>query len=113
MSAKALKIAGMVLVLVPIAFFLIFAVGESASGDLSGLSHLVQAAPFAILAWAAWRWPRVGGWILVGLGLVLGALYVFTASHFPWQTIVLVEAALFVPTVLAGALFLLAARRPS
>lgn len=62
---KKLKVAGLVFVLIPIAFFLIFAVGESAGGDLSGLMHLIQVVPFVFLAVLTWKYPKFGGWFLL------------------------------------------------
>jgi hypothetical protein len=44
-----------ILLAVPALFFLIFMVGEVLGGDISGLSHLLQAAPFLILIYFVWK----------------------------------------------------------
>lgn len=66
-----LKIAGLVVALIPVTFFVIFAVGEGLGGDLSGLSHLIQATPFLFLGLIAWRRPFLGSWLLLALALFL------------------------------------------
>lgn len=86
---------------------MLFALGEG----LSGLQHLIEVLPLLLLAAAAWRWPQAAGYALVGIGLVLATVYPFLFSSFPVATILTVEAVLFVPPIIAGGLFLLAARR--
>ena len=49
-SAKQLKIAGLIPLLIPIALLLMLTVGETVRGDLSGLAHLIMLAPLVILA---------------------------------------------------------------
>lgn len=44
------------LLLLPIGFLLFFTVGEVLSGDLSGLGHLLQLAPFLVLFVLIARW---------------------------------------------------------
>ncbi len=105
------KLVGLVLVLVPVGFILLFAAGESMSGGFEGLLNLLPALPFLLLAWAAWRWPGVGGAALLGLGLALSVLYlVWAQESLPLSAIIATEAILIVPTVIAGVLFLLASR---
>ena len=54
-----IRIAGLVLVVIPLGILLLFAIGETAGGDLYGLQHLAQAVPLAVVAFVAWRWPGV------------------------------------------------------
>jgi cytochrome bd-type quinol oxidase subunit 1 len=111
-SALKYKIAGMALLLLPLGILLLFTIGEAVSGDVEGLQHLVQAAPLVLLAVAAWRWPTPIGAILIAVGIGLGVVYVVIArENFHWLTIVLVEAQLFLPAIVAGSVFVLAGRR--
>lgn len=97
------KIAGVVVALIPIGFFLMFAIGE---GPVMGWTHYVQAlVPLAALALAWWN-PRIGGATLVALGIVVGAWYAAEASHVQLITVALVELIAFVPLIVSGALFL-------
>ena len=50
MDAQRLKVAGFVLVVIPAAVLLLFAFGETASGDVGGLVHLIPATPLIVLA---------------------------------------------------------------
>ena len=92
---------------VPIAFLLLFAVGEVAGGDASGLVHLVTAAPLLVLAIIALRRPALTGAILTlgGLAIAFGYLLLVSDRAFPVETIVIVEAILLLPVV-AGILLI-------
>ena len=101
------KAGGAVLALVPIGFFLMFALGE---GFFVGWTHYVQAAvPLVAIALAWWQ-PRIGGAILAALGLTVGIWYFVEASHLRLVVIALVELIAFVPLVLSGLLFLYSTR---
>jgi hypothetical protein len=102
--------AALVLLIIPVGFFCLFAVGEAASGDLSGLSHLVQALPLVLLALAGLRWPIATGALLITLGLAIMVAYaVVTADRFEVATIAIVEVIFAVPVV-SGMLLVLAGR---
>jgi hypothetical protein len=102
--------AGLGLLAIPVGFFCLFAVGEAASGDWSGLSHLLQALPIVLLGLAAIRWPTAAGTILLVVGLVIMAAYAaITADRFEVATIVIVEVVFAFPVV-SGALLVLAGR---
>jgi hypothetical protein len=106
----ALKAIGMALLLVPLGFLGLFMVGEVAGGDVSGLSHAVQALPLILVAAAAWRWPLQAGAVMVLVGLGIVVVYaILASSRFELGTILIVEAVLAVPIV-SGALFVLAGR---
>ncbi len=106
-GAMRFKTIGLILLLIPILFLTYFAVGESVSGDLSGLSHLIQAAPLVILALLAWKRPRAGGLLLIGLGVLLALRFLLFTNNPEVIAILLV----FSPPILSGLLFLMAARR--
>ena len=104
-------IGALVLLAVPIGFQLLFAIGEVAGGDLTGLTHGVLALPLIALAVAALRRPTLAGAILLGLGvpIAIGYLLLVANRDFTIETILIVEAVLLMP-VLAGALLVLAGR---
>jgi hypothetical protein len=101
---------GLALLVVPAAFFCLFGVGEVASGDLSGLGHLLQAAPLVLLGLAALRWPTAAGAILLVVGLAIMAAYpAWTGGRFGLGTIAIAEAIFTLPVV-SGAMLVLAGR---
>jgi len=55
MKNLPLKIILTVVLSLPSLFFLMFLFGEVFSGDMSGFSHIIQAAPFLILMYLLWR----------------------------------------------------------
>jgi hypothetical protein len=110
MSPKLLKKIGIGLLLIPLAFLLFFTFGEVFSGDISGLSHLIQAAPLVLLMLLASKKSFLGGIILLIVGLFLGILYPLRAP-FNLQTIFLVEILLFVPPFISGLLLILSSKR--
>lgn len=69
-----LRIVALALLLLPAAFLLVFAFGEVAGGDVSGLQHVPEAALLLALAAAGWRYPRATGVVLLSVGAVLLAL---------------------------------------
>jgi hypothetical protein len=55
------KITALALLGLGVAFYLIFALGETAGDDISGLQHLLPAAILALLLWVGWTHPRQAG----------------------------------------------------
>lgn len=105
-----MKKIGIGLLMVPLGFLLMFTFGEVFSGDFSGLSHLIQALPIALLLWLAFKKPFVAGVILVGVGVVSGIVYALSVP-FEALTILIVEGLLFVPPVVSGALLILSEKK--
>lgn len=64
------KRIGVAFVAVPFAMFSIFAMGEATALEPGWSAHLVQVAGVVVLAAGGWRWPRVGGLLLVAGGVV-------------------------------------------
>lgn len=110
MSNKFFKKVGIGLLLIPLGFFLMFTFGEIFSGDMSGLSHLIQAVPVALLMFLAAKKPLIGGIMLLITGLVLGILYALNAP-FNFQTVLLVEVFLFIPSFTSGLLLIYSAKK--
>ena len=75
MRADRSKIAGLVLLGLGVGFYLAFAVGEIAGGDIGGLQHLPPAALLAVLLWVGWRRPRPAGIVLLVLAVPLALAY--------------------------------------
>ncbi len=110
--ARLAKIAALMLVALGIAFFLIFAVGELAGGEISGVQHLLPAALLAALLWLGWKRPRAAGIIVLlllaaplTLGFVVGVATEDTRSGEMWLALLIP----LVPIVIGG-LFLWAGR---
>jgi hypothetical protein len=57
MKNKTLAIILTIILSVPTLFFLIFMFGEVLGGDISGISHLLQALPFILGIVLIWKKP--------------------------------------------------------
>jgi hypothetical protein len=123
LSAKQLKIAGLIPLLIPIALLLLFTVAETVGGDLSGLGHLIMLAPLLILAIFAWKKPDLAGKILVVVGVLL--LILSLAQAVLVRVVVREEMGMgigaligtglvvYVPLIISGLLFIASARKGS
>ena len=69
-NIKRLKIVALIPPGLAIAVLLTFMIGETAGGDVSGLGHLIQAIPIALLMWLGWKRPLLGGVFLLLLSLL-------------------------------------------
>jgi hypothetical protein len=63
--ARVAKIAALLLTGLGVGFFLIFAVGELAGGEISGIQHLPPAALLGALLWLGWKRPRTAGIVVL------------------------------------------------
>jgi cytochrome bd-type quinol oxidase subunit 2 len=63
--ARLAQIAALMLVGLGVAFFLIFAVGELAGGETSGVQHLPPAGILGALLWLGWKRPRAAGIVVL------------------------------------------------
>lgn len=107
-GARRSKIAALVLLVLGVGFYLMFAVGEAVGGDISGVQHFLPAAVLAVLVWAAWNRPWTAGVVLLLLAVPLGAVYVaiLVVRNLPlWLWLVVAF-----PPILTGALLLRAGR---
>ena len=115
-SSQILKIIGVVLLLIPAALIAVIAVSDMVGGDLMSVLELLFAVPLLILAWLGWRRPRLSGLIIVAGSVVLAAVWcVWSTGRFDDWTLHLgyfIQGVLmlFAPPLVAGVLFLLAAR---
>ncbi len=106
-SAKGLKIVALIFPGITLAVLLLFAVGETASGDWSGLGHLIQVIPIGLLVWLGWRRPLWGGMFLLVLGFVALHSFFDALRGSEWLAPFLI---LILPLFLSGLLLLGAAR---
>jgi len=72
-GAVWLRRAGLAILAAYAGFFLLFGVGEMASGDWSGAGHLISVLVVLMLAILAGRRPLVGGIVLLALGIISAA----------------------------------------
>ena len=69
-QARWLLVAALIPLALQVVIFLLFGIGEMASGDLSGAGHLIPAVSSVILAFLAWKRPLEGGAALLIAGVV-------------------------------------------
>ncbi|MBU1166890.1 hypothetical protein KKC60_00585 [Patescibacteria group bacterium] len=104
---KRLKAIGLSVLLIPTLFFLIFLVGETVGGDISGISHILQIIPIIVLGIIGLKYPYIGGLILTIIGTILFILYAISAEL---QSLFL-GLIIFLPLIISGILLILSARR--
>jgi hypothetical protein len=73
--AHGLKIVALVLLGLGVAFYLTFAIGEMAGGDVSGIQHLPPAVILAVLLLLSWRHPLAAGIVLLVLAVPLAVVF--------------------------------------
>jgi hypothetical protein len=107
-SAHWLRIAGLVPLGMQVVIFLLFGIGEMASGDLSGAGHLFQVAATVLLGMLAWMRPLEGG-IALFAGAALFIVSIFASISLSASTVIspaiMVMAA---PQMVSGVLFFIA-----
>ena len=101
-SAHWLRIAGLIPLGWQVAIFLLFGIGEMASGDLSGAGHLLPLAATALLGILAWMRPLEGGGALFIAGVVT-SIPLAQATVISPATIIMAA-----PQIVSGALFFVA-----
>ncbi len=107
---KWMKRTALAICILPATFFIIFALGETIGGDMTGFVHIAQLAILATLSYIAYRYPYVGGLLMLFSGLLLAMSYVSATRHFPPITILIVTMTVFIPLIVAGVLFISYAR---
>jgi hypothetical protein len=105
-KTKEIKIAALIFPGIPLVILLLFAIGETAGGDWSGLGHLLQAIPIALLMWLGWKRPLWGGILLLVLSLFAAYSFANPLRGMDWLAPLLI---IITPLVLSGVLFLSAA----
>ncbi len=82
---------------------------EIRKGNVGAVVHLLEIAAIAGVGWAAWRWPfGVGQLLMLGGALFAIAWVLFLHPEgVTLLSVAIVELVLFMPVVIAGALFTL------
>lgn len=101
------RLIGLGCVGIPIAILTLFAVGEGIGGEPGWWGHLIQLAIGLGLAAAAWLAPRIGGPVLIGAGLVFSGMML--GANLEWGSKLSAVVILFVPVIVSGVFFWLAA----
>ena len=104
---KGIKIVALISLGIPLVILLLFTVGETLGGDWSGLGHLIQAIPIALLMWLGWKHPLWGGILLLVLSFIAGYSFANPLRGTDWLAPLLI---IVVPLILSGILFLSAAQ---
>ena len=97
-TARRLMIAALIPLGLQVGIYLLFGLGEMASGDVSGAGHLLPAVGTLALALLSWRRPIEGGAALLVVGIV-------SRADVSDATALLIMGA---PQIVSGLLFLLA-----
>jgi len=105
-NVKGLKIAALIFPGLTIAVLLLFAFGETSGGDRSGLGHLIQVIPIAILMWLGWKRPFWGGIFFLVLSFLAWRSFADALRGPEWLAPFLIIIA---PLLLSGLLLLSAA----
>jgi hypothetical protein len=114
MAMKLLRYGARALILVWAGWWTYFGVACGIGEGMSPAGIFMHSLPgliFLVVAGIAWRWERVGGVMLILIGLLICIGYpVMTHGRFPQLTIIIVELTFGLPPLVGGCL-LLARRR--
>jgi hypothetical protein len=105
-NVNGLKVVALIFPGLTIAILLLFTIGETASGDWSGLGHLLQAIPLGLFMWLGWKRPLWGGIFLLLLSLLASYSFADALRGPGWLAPFLIMIA---PLSLSGILLLGAA----
>ncbi len=106
-SARGHRWIGLAILALPTAVITLFAVAEGIGGEPGWWGHPIQLAVLVLLAVVAWARPRIGGPLLILLGVVFVGFVAFEARGAPNLAGVAIIAA---PFIAAGVFFTLAGR---
>ena len=107
-TIRGLKIAAMIPLGFMVLVLLMFGIGETLGGDLSGLMHLVPVVFVGLVIWLCWKRPSWGG-ILLLVGVLLEVIMfwrMFTSADTSAMVAPLVI--MILPLAFSGLLLLIA-----
>ena len=98
-TATKWKLGAIGAALLPIGFFLLFAIGEGGGG----IEHYMEVATIAAFLAIGWYKPRIAGITLLTLGTICAILYFFFFSQrLPLWVVGLVEMIVVAPILVCG-----------
>ena len=83
-TVRWLLIAGLIIMGLQAMFYLIFAIGEMAGGDMSGAGHLVPVLAIVLLGLLVWRQPLQGGGLILLAGSFILVFFGLDALIITW-----------------------------
>ena len=111
-AAHWLRIAGLIPLGLQVLIYLVFGIGEMASGELGGAMHLLEAIVIALLGMLAWMRPLEGGIALFVCGALsrIGFIVALVASGSLPEGAVISSSVIItaVPQIVSGVLFFIA-----
>jgi len=111
-AAHWLRIAGLIPLGLQVLIYLVFGIGEMASGELGGAMHLLEAIVIALLGMLAWMRPLEGGIALFVCGALsaIGFTVALVASGPLPEGAVISSSVIItaVPQIVSGVLFFIA-----
>jgi hypothetical protein len=99
-KTRGLKIAGWLATAPMAGLYLLFGIGETAGGDISGVMHLLPGVILAFAMVLAIRQPRPAGVLLLAAGVVYFAILLAVMPDDGWAAILLSS-----PFLVGGACF--------
>lgn len=106
--AGRLKLSGLALLALPVTVFAVFAVAEGLGRAAGWWGHVIQLAVGVLLAAGAWFRPRIGGPLLVLVGMVLTVWILLLAGNRGSADVLSPLAIVSAPMMVASVLFTLA-----
>lgn len=100
------KLIGLAFLAVPVVIVGVFAVAEGIGGEAGWWGHLIQLAIGLGLAAGVWRYPRIGGPLLIAAGILLTGILLARGEGVGGA--VSSAGLLSIPLIVAGVFFTLA-----
>ncbi len=108
-TIRGLKIAAMIPLGFMMSILLVFGIGESVGGDLSGLMHLVPLVFAGLVIWLCWKRPLWGGILLLAGAFIQALEFVGAFVGADPGSILAPLVIMILPMTLSGLLLLTAA----
>lgn len=100
--ARKWMIIASLIAVIPVGFFIFFAI----SGGALGADVLLRIVPVIALVCLGWYRPQVAGWALIVLGIVFAGLYAATVKDLQPIPTAIVAILFCIPLILSGASFI-------
>jgi hypothetical protein len=107
-TIQALKISAMVPLGFMVLVLLLFGIGETLGGDLSGIQHFVPVIFVGLVVWLCWRRPLWGGILLLAGAVFEAAVFWRFFAEAEAGAIIAPLVIMVLPLAFSGLLLLLA-----